>query len=46
MNAIIYTICEQIKNISILLHPIIPLTTKKVLEFMNFKKMIYQLTIF
>ena len=38
MNAIIYTICEQIKNISILLHPIIPLTTKKVLESMNLKK--------
>ena len=38
MNAIIYTICEQIKNISILLHPIIPLATKKVLESMNLKK--------
>jgi len=35
MNAIIYTICEQIKNISILLSPIIPIATKKVLETMN-----------
>ncbi len=35
MNSIIFTISEQIKNISILLNPIIPLSTNKVLETMN-----------
>ena len=30
-----FTISEQIKNISILLNPIIPLSTNKVLETMN-----------
>ena len=35
MNTIIYTICEQIKNLSILLNPIIPLSTNKVLSSMN-----------
>ena len=35
MNAIIYTISEQIKNISILLNPIIPLSTIKVLDAIN-----------
>ena len=35
MNAILYTISEQIKNISILLSPIIPVSTKKVLETIN-----------
>tara|TARA_Y100001958_G_C21241453_1_gene569312 strand:- start:1059 stop:2600 length:1542 start_codon:yes stop_codon:yes gene_type:complete len=35
MNTVLFTICEQIKNISILLNPIIPLSTKKVLENMN-----------
>ena len=35
MNTILNTISEQIKNISILLNPIIPLSTKKVLETMN-----------
>tara|TARA_B100001564_G_scaffold358582_1_gene377645 strand:+ start:25 stop:1566 length:1542 start_codon:yes stop_codon:yes gene_type:complete len=38
MNAIIFTICEQIKNISILLNSIIPISTNKVLETMNIKK--------
>ena len=38
MNAILFTICTQIKNISILLNPIIPLSTEKVLETMNVKK--------
>ena len=38
MNAIIFTICEQIKNISILLNPIIPIATNKVLETMNLNK--------
>ena len=35
MNAIVHTILEQIKNISILLHPIIPVSTKKVLDTIN-----------
>ena len=35
MNAILHTISEQIKNISILLNPIIPVSTKKVLETIN-----------
>ena len=35
MNSILYCISEQIKNISILLNPIIPLSTKKVLDIMN-----------
>ncbi len=35
MNAILYTIVEQIKNISILLNPIIPTSTQKVLNAIN-----------
>ena len=35
MASILFTICEQIKNISILLHPIIPHATSKVLDAMN-----------
>ena len=35
MKNIIFTIAEQIKNISILLNPIIPLSTNKVLKIMN-----------
>ena len=35
MNAILFTIIEQIKNISILLNPIIPNATKKVLAILN-----------
>ena len=35
MNSILYCISEQIKNISILLNPIIPLSTKKVLDVIN-----------
>ncbi len=35
MNAILHTISEQIKNISILLNPIIPISTKKVLDAVN-----------
>ena len=38
MNNILYTICEHIKNISILLNPIIPLSTTKVLNTMNLNK--------
>ena len=37
METIVFTICEQIKNISILLNPIIPISTTKVLKAMNFK---------
>ena len=37
MENILFTMCEQIKNISILLHSIIPLSTGKVLESMNIK---------
>ena len=35
MNTILATIVEQIKNISILLNPIIPISTKKVLAAIN-----------
>ena len=35
MNTILFTILEQIKNISILLNPIIPESTHKVLDTMN-----------
>ena len=35
MNAILFTIVQQIRNISILLNPIIPLSTSKVLSAMN-----------
>ena len=35
VNTILFTIVEQIKNISILLNPIIPISTKKVLETIN-----------
>ncbi len=35
MNNILFTICEQIKNISILLLPIIPKSASKVLDTMN-----------
>ncbi len=35
MNSIIYTILEQIKNISILLNPIMPYSTNKILHALN-----------
>ena len=35
MNTILFTVLEQIKNISILLNPIIPESTFKVLDTMN-----------
>ena len=35
MNSILFTISEQIKNISILLNPIIPISTSNVLKTMN-----------
>ena len=38
MNSILYTIVTQIKNISILLSPIIPISSDKILDIMNIKK--------
>jgi methionyl-tRNA synthetase len=38
METILFTISEQIKNISILLNPIIPEATGKILDIMNIKK--------
>jgi len=38
MNTIIYTIVTQIKNISILLSPVIPNSSNKILDIMNLKK--------
>ena len=38
MNAILFTVSEQIKNLSILLNPIIPIATNKVLDSMNVEK--------
>ena len=38
MNTILYTIVTQIKNISILLSPIIPISSDKILDIMNLKK--------
>ncbi len=35
INTILFTVCEQIKNISVLLHPIIPESTLNVLKVMN-----------
>jgi len=35
MNAVLYTIVTQIKNISILLSPIIPISSGKILDIMN-----------
>ena len=38
MNTILFTIVSQIKNISILLSPIIPISSNKILDIMNLKK--------
>ena len=38
MNTILFTIVSQIKNISILLSPIIPASSDKILDIMNLKK--------
>jgi len=38
MNTILYTIVTQIKNISILLSPIIPISSEKILDIMNLNK--------
>ena len=37
MNSVLFSIIEQIKNISILLLPIIPITANKTLDFLNIK---------
>ena len=37
MNTILFTIVSQIKNISILLNPIIPNSSDKILDIMNLK---------
>ena len=44
MNTILFTIVTQIKNISILLSPIIPLSSEKILDIMNLKKKEQKLT--
>ena len=38
MKTILFTIAQQIKNISILLNPIIPNATSKVFDIMNLSK--------
>jgi methionyl-tRNA synthetase len=38
MNTILYVIVSQIKNISILLNPIIPISSDKILDIMNLKE--------
>ena len=38
MNTILFTIVEQIKNISILLCPIIPISANKILDILNIKE--------
>ena len=38
MNTILHTIVTQIKNISILLSPIIPISSEKILDIMNLNK--------
>ena len=37
MNSVLYSIVEQIKNISILLLPIIPNSANKILDILNIK---------
>ncbi len=38
MNTILYTIIDQIKNISILLNPILPIASNKILDILNIEK--------
>jgi methionyl-tRNA synthetase len=38
MNTILFTIVSQIKNLSILLNPIIPISSDKILDIMNLKE--------
>ena len=44
MNSILYSIVEQIKNISILLLPIMPISANKILDIMNIKKELRNIT--
>ena len=44
MNSILYSIIEQIKNISILLLPIIPISANKILDIINVKKELRNIT--
>ena len=44
MNSVVYTIIEQIKNISILLLPIIPNSANKILDTLNVPKNLRQLS--
>ena len=44
MNSVVYTIIEQIKNISILLLPIIPISANKILDTLNVPKSLRQLS--
>ena len=37
MNTILFTTVEQIKNISLLLNPVIPLSTNTILDKLNIK---------
>ena len=38
MNAVVYTILNQIKSISILLYPVIPGSSEKILDCLGIKK--------
>ena len=38
MNSVLYSVIEQIKNISILLLPIMPISANKILDIINVKK--------
>ena len=44
MNSILYSIVEQIKNISILLLPIIPISANKILDIMNVENELRNIT--
>ena len=44
MNSILYSIVEQIKNISILLLPIIPISANKILDIINVEKELRKIT--
>ena len=44
MESVLYSIVEQIKNISILLLPIIPISADKILDIMNVKKELRKIT--
>ena len=44
MNSVLFSITEQIKNISILLLPVIPISANKVLDILNIDKSLRNLT--